>query len=998
VSPTVVATKKIVPDERQREAIEHVHGPMVVLAGAGTGKTTVLIQRIANLVRQGHARPDEILALTYTDNAAAEMQNRVRAELKDTNIEGLQTCTFHAWCNTLLQRRGRSFQVLDDKDLWVYLRRRIRELRLKYFVRAANVSQFLDDLLEFMRRCQDELVTPQQYAEYVARLERGEIGLPRVAKSKKQAELDDAEILDRCREIARTFATVEDMLRAKNLGTFGHMITGAYHLLKNDPALLDEERRRTRFLLVDEFQDANFAQVEILSLLAGEAANLFIVGDPDQAIYQFRGASSEAFSLFDSRFPAAQFVVLEKNRRSLSPILRSAFGIVNENPQVFAENANKAEKGNSTEKRSTISYQRSPLESWREADARERGESLASSAVEIVTWRDKEVEAADLARRIQKKRKELRCEWKRFAVLYRQHHHREELVKELAERNIPFSIEGLDVLDTADVRDVLACLGAAVNPKDAANLFRVAALPQFAIDPVELKAAMRSARRDELDLRNVLAKLANGASVLATVEKAHANVEQDEVTATNALNIVIRQFALGRTPAVNAFVEFVERWQGNATTETGRAAEFLEYLGYFRQARGSNIPLPPSKEDGVRLMTVHAAKGLEFGHVAILRGSSTTSFPCSYREPLVDFPQELRRSQSAHNDKLLNDQEERRLFYVAMTRAEDTLAIYAKQGKGTDTRPTKFLREFMGASAHSKFWRPLQAAAVQDELFAAAEEERVAIQHSNVAAWLLGEPSANFVTGLSASAIDTYEQCPLRFKLEREWNLPRDVPAALHYGAAMHRVLHSFYDAQRYGREIGDEQLLENFRADLATAGIADRYQYDLYLRQGREQLAQFLEWARSGTPPEVLQTERKFDLPVAGTKLTGRIDRMDRVGSDGVAIVDYKTGKPKSQEDADDSLQLSLYALAAKEAWGLRADRLIFHNLEDNSVVATTRDGADLEAAKIKVRDAAENIAAGNFPAKPGYQCSFCPYRNLCPATEKVIYVPQKKLTRPVN
>ncbi|MFZ3263030.1 MAG: ATP-dependent helicase, partial [Terriglobales bacterium] len=407
MSPTVVATaKKIVPDERQREAIEHVHGPMVVLAGAGTGKTTVLIQRIANLVRQGHARPDEILALTYTDNAAAEMQNRVCAELKDTNIEGLQTCTFHAWCNTLLQRRGRSFQVLDDKDLWVYLRRRIRDLRLKYFVRAANVSQFLDDLLDFMRRCQDELVSPGQYAEYVARLECGEIPLPRVAKSKKQAELDDGEILDRCREIARTFSTVEDMLRAKNLGTFGHMITGAYHLLKNDPVLLEEERRRTRFLLVDEFQDANFAQVEILSLLAGEAANLFIVGDPDQAIYQFRGASSEAFSLFVRHFPAAKFVALEQNRRSLSPILRCAFGIVNENPPVFAERANKtgrlskSDKGTSSENPSTISYQRSPLESWREADARERGESLAGQPVEIVTWRDKEVEAADVARRI----------------------------------------------------------------------------------------------------------------------------------------------------------------------------------------------------------------------------------------------------------------------------------------------------------------------------------------------------------------------------------------------------------------------------------------------------------------------------------------------------------------------------------------------------------------------------------------------------------------------
>jgi DNA helicase-2/ATP-dependent DNA helicase PcrA len=983
VGPLADATaKKIVPDVRQQEAIGHVHGPMVVIAGAGTGKTTVLIQRIANLIRQGHARPDEILALTYADNAAAEMQQRVRLELKGTNLDGLQTCTFHAWCNNLLHRRGASFQLLDEKDLWVYLRRRMRELRLKYFVRAANVSQFLEDLLVFMRRCQDELVGPQGYADYVARLERGEIPLPRVAKSKKQAELDDTEILDRCREIARAFATVEEMLSAKNLGTFGHMITGAYHLLKNDAALLEAERGRIRFLLVDEFQDANFAQVEVLSLLAGEAANLFVVGDPDQAIYQFRGASSEAFALFRRKFAQTKQVALQKNRRSLAPILECAFGIIKEN------------KGEE---------QHALLESWRENDARERGAPLSSSPVEIVTWRSRDVEAFDVASRIQKKRKELRCEWGRFAVLYRLHGHREELVKELAERNIPFSIEGLDVLDSPDVRDVLACLSAAVNPKDAANLFRIAALPQFGIDPLELKAAMRSVRRDDLDLQKTLGKLAKGAAVLADVDRVHSEVEREDVTALNALHIVIRQFALRPSPAVQAFVEFVERWQRSVVTETGRAPEFLEYLDYFRQAKGSSIPLPPSPEDGVRLMTAHAAKGLEFAHVAILRGSST-SFPCPYKEPLVDFPQELRRSRSTHDDKSLQEQEERRLFYVAMTRAEDTLAIYAKEGTGKkETRPTKFLREFMDSHAYKKFWRTREAVAVQDDLFGAAEEERRAIERSTVAGWLLMDPTANFITGLSASAIDTYEQCPLRFKLERDWNLPRDVPASLHYGAAMHRVLHTFYDAQRYGRVIGDEQLLENFRADFATAGIADRYQYELYLRQGREQLTQFLEWARASSPPEVLNTEQKFDVAVAGMKLTGRIDRMDRVGagsvgSDGVDIIDYKTGKPKSQDDADKSLQLSLYALAAKEAWGLRAERLVFHNLEDNSIVVTTRDDRDLENAKIKVSEAAEDIAAGKFDAKPGYHCSFCPYRNLCPATERPIYLPQRKTARQVN
>jgi ATP-dependent DNA helicase UvrD/PcrA len=981
VSLIASSASKLSPDERQREAIEHVTGPMLVVAGAGTGKTTVLTQRVAHLIREGHARPEEILALTYTDNAADEMKRRVRAELTDHNLDGLQACTFHAWCNALLKRRGAGFGVLDDKDLWVYLRRRLRDLRLKHFVRAANVSQFLFDLLDFMRRCQDELVGPEQYAQYVARLERGEIPLPRVAKAKKQAELEDAEILERCREIARVFATVEGMLQEKNLGTFGHMITRANQLLKNDPALQEEERRRTRFLLVDEFQDANFAQVEILTLLAGEAANVFAVGDPDQAIYQFRGASSEAFTLFMRRFPTARIVRLEKNRRSLSPILRCAFGIVNENPPVFSQ------------KGSGIPYQRAPLESLRETNAKQENRTLPALPVEIVTWRDKEVEASDLARQIQRTRREQRCAWSEFAVLYRQHSHREELVQELAERGIPFSIEGLDVLDTPEVRDLVACLGAAVVPSDAASLFRVAALPRFAIDPEALRAAMRAVRRNELDLRKLLGTVANGPAVVESVEKLHQEIAQ-EVRAADALALVMRHFALPRSAPVNAFLDFVKAWQERPIAETGSAAEFLEYLEYFGQAKGV-IPLPAATSDAVRLLTAHAAKGLEFRHVAILRGSST-SFPCSYHEPLVDFPPELRTSEAAHSDKILNEQEERRLFYVAMTRARDTLTIYAKQGSGTDPRPTKFLREFMGQPAYRKFWHTRQAAAVQDALF--AEEEKFAIERSNVAAWLLLPPSGNFMTGLSASAIEIYEECPLRFKLEREWNLPREVPASLHYGAAMHRVLRTFYDAQRLGRELADAAILEMFRADLAAAGIPDRYQYELYLRQGMEQLQQFLELARSSPPPEVIETEQRFELKVGGARLTGRVDRTDRAGPESVVIVDYKTGKPKSQEEADKSLQLSLYALAAKEVWGRRTERLIFYNLENNAAISTTRCDAELEAAKERVEEVAEKIASGAFRAKPGYHCTFCPYRNLCPATEKVVALPPKKTVTRVN
>src|ERR1700720_3805458 len=139
------------PDDRQREAIEHVHGPMLVVAGGGTGKTSVLIHRIANLVQQGHAKPEEVLALTYTVAAAGEMRDRVRALLG----KPIQSVTFHDYCNDMLQRTGKNFGVLDEKDLWIYLRRRIHELHLEHYVRAANVAQFLNDLLNFLTRCHD---------------------------------------------------------------------------------------------------------------------------------------------------------------------------------------------------------------------------------------------------------------------------------------------------------------------------------------------------------------------------------------------------------------------------------------------------------------------------------------------------------------------------------------------------------------------------------------------------------------------------------------------------------------------------------------------------------------------------------------------------------------------------------------------------------------------------------------------------------------------------
>jgi len=963
-------------DERQRQAIDHVHGPMLVVAGAGTGKTTVLTRRIARLIREHQVRPDEILAVTYTENAAREMRERVQADLRGTDISDLQVTTFHAYCNDLLFRCGKQFGVLDEKDLWIYLRKRLRELRLNYFVRAANVSQFLDDLLDFMRRCQDELVGPDTYAEYVRRLERGELPIPRVSKSKDAVTLTDEEVLGRCREIANVFATVERMLREDNLGTFGHMITRAYELLQQDSERLARERERARFILVDEFQDANFAQVKILQKLAGEECNVFAVGDPDQAIYRFRGASSAAFGLFQRHFPGAKLVALEKNRRSTTPILRCAFALISKNPDIFP-----AGKG------STFPYQRSPLVSAREEDAKRDNTELQSVPVETVVLTAKEIECLDLVTTIQQLHSRSRCRWQDIAVLYRQHAHRDQLAAELSEKSVPFSIENMDVMDTPEVRDLFACLGAVVSEADSASLLRVAALLQFTIDPETLRAGISALPRDakEAGVALVLRQIEGGAAVLEALRQTRDEVTQAGAKSRAALEIIIRCFGLDRSSRpLRAVLDFVSNWEGKPITKTGEIAELLDYLDYFREAHGV-IPMPSRDENAVRLITAHAAKGLEFNHVFVLR-ANTNSFPSSYKESLVEFPRELRDADSVAQGegKALHDEEERRLFYVAMTRARDSLTIYARQGKGRDTTPAGFLRDLLKDPGLSRWLRKRHARAFQTDMFG---EAAAPVSVSRTSEWLLLPPASDLHTKLSATAVQTYETCPLQFQLEREWRIPREVPAAMQYGAAMHRVLRTYYDSVRSQRPITDDALVELFRGDLAAAGIQDHYQHELYAQQGIEQLREFLRVSRRAPQPEVLHTEESFEVRMGNATVVGRIDRIDQIGGGHVVITDYKTGKPQSQEDADESLQLSIYALAARERWGYHADHLVFYNLEENSSAITRRSELQLEEAKLKVEDVAENIAAGRFDPNPGFHCSFCPYRNLCPATEKRFY-----------
>jgi ATP-dependent DNA helicase UvrD/PcrA len=513
------------------------------------------------------------------------------------------------------------------------------------------------------------------------------------------------------------------------------------------------------------------------------------------------------------------------------------------------------------------------------------------------------------------------------------------------------------------------------------------------VNPEELRQVMRAIARDTREgkvvpLSSALDRVDGGAEVLAAVKTAREGIRRREAKARAALDIIVKQFELDATsPILQAALRFVKDWEGKKVNRTTELEELVDYLGYFREA-GGVIPMESNEsENAVRLMTVHGAKGLEFPHVFILRANAN-SFPCSYRETLVAFPRELRDADSITeaDDKTLHGQEERRLFYVAMTRARDSLYIYSRQGKGkANKNPDGYMRELIENRSLSGSLTAIPARGAQASLDIFAETSLAYPAESQTNLWFDLPVLDGLESRLSASAVDTYERCGLQFKLERDWRLSAKPAAAMQYGAAIHRVLKTYFDSVNLGRPKTEDELIDLFRNDLAEAKILEPYQHELYEKQGIEQLRDFLAALRSRTP-QVLHTEQSFEIRMGETTVAGRVDRIDQRPDGSVAIVDYKTGKARDQEDADESLQLSLYAIAAREKWGYNVGALIFYNLEENVPVITTRSEGQLLEARGRVHAAAQGIAAGVFEAKTGMHCNFCAYRSLCPEKEKRI------------
>jgi DNA helicase-2/ATP-dependent DNA helicase PcrA len=969
----------------QRRAIEHGDGPLLVIAGAGTGKTRVITERIRHLFeRDSSLLGENILGLTFTKKAAGEMLRRVRKACGE-RANGITLTTFHAFCETILKEGAPGRAPLETVDHWILLRRNMRRLQLDKYRRLAEPGQFLTDFIQFFSRCQDELVSCEKYKEYAeglaAKLEAERL------QSDEETYNERLEEVEKQLEIARAYSASEELLREKNAVALNGLMTEAVKLLENDTALREKLQTRFRHVLVDEFQDTNIAQLRLLELIAAPPRNIVVVGDNDQAIYRFRGASFGSFKLFLQRFAGWKAgqdstklrVLLQENYRSTPNILRVA-------TQAISHNETSAD------------FPQKVLNASKNEGEKVRIVELAGQEEEA-SWVAGEMERGHTAGR----------RWRDFAVLYRQHAHRDLLVEELTRRKVPFVISNLSILDHPLVRDVLCYLRLIAHPYDDVACTRVLAAPAWGLKPPEIVRLAERARKERKAIYDVLqlpqgelpfdaspAALGTLLEFLGEQRKTMKRHTAREILSDLTEWLEIAQRASGQDRKyVQRLAEFVTEWEAKSATR--QLAEFLEYLDYYQQANcviSLNDDEAPG--DAVQLMTVHGAKGLEFPQVFVLRVNSR-AFPVSDRKPLFEFPLELMKEELPEGD--YHTQEERRLFYVALTRAEDRLTLTTITEK--KSRVPLFIEDILMDAATKRrdvmqIAPRVMIAGGEDEFAASQEAEAQLFPasgpakiFSRVAKWAETYcPEISEPLKLSPSSVMGYRSCPQQFLFQKLWSIEGQARATLTFGRVVHSTIRRAMTEMKKGNLLRFEEVQRIYENEWSALGFEDDYQEQEYKKDGLEQLRTF-HAAVLKAQPEILEQEKGFELDLENNvTVKGRIDQINSLGRKDVEIVDYKTGKPRKDSEAKKDLQLSIYAIAVKEILELNPVRLVFHYLQNNERQETTRDAKQLAEAQAMVQEAAAEIRAGEFTAKPGFHCRSCSYEPICPAHEEALAV----------
>jgi DNA helicase-2/ATP-dependent DNA helicase PcrA len=974
-------------NDEQRRAVTHDAGPLLIVAGAGTGKTTVITRRIAWLIAQRKARPDEILALTFTDKAAAEMEERVDT-LVQYGYADVEISTFHAFGDRILREHALEmglqpdFRVLNRAEQVIFFRDRLFEFPLVHYRPLGDPTRHIRALITLVSRCKDEDISPEEYLAFVERV-AGEVS--------GAADYEEAcERVAQQRELAATYAKYQELMTRDGCVDFGDQIVLVLKLLRARPNVRAGLQRRFKYVMVDEFQDTNHAQFELVKLLGARHGNVACVCDDDQAIYRWRGAAISNVLAFLDRYPEARQVVLTQNYRSHQKILDSAYRlIVNNNPDRL-------------EVRNGISKH---LAAVREPD----GPGPVHLRYETGTQ-----EADAVARAIREGVDGGRWRYDDVAVLVRSNDDADQFLRSLNLQSIPWTFSGNSGLyGRPEIRLLIAFLRALVHTDESVSLHYLASSELYQVPVVDLTRCSTFADRRHLHLFDVLRKT-------ETIRELRDEIGEEGHTAIRHLvQDLERYMELGREmPTGELLYLFIKDsgWLGRMyREETARdVAESRNIAKFFdrvksasRALRYDNVrefvkhldELIEAGEDpavaeadietpAVRVLTIHKAKGLEFP-VVFLVNLVQEKFPLRRRRDPLELPVALMKDVVPTGDHHL--QEERRLFYVGMTRARRELFLTnaGDYGGSRQRKTSLFVLEALDLPRDAS--RPFKIRPVEEIEHHAppAEVDDPVLQP------LPPEAELN----LSHKQIDDYQTCPLKYFNVHVRRIPIRRHHAVAYGAVMHKVV-EYYLRRRvvgnytplddllavYDRAWAGEDIIHDRPGSHEPAeGFLTREHEEARKAAGREALRRFWNHEEAeGTKPSWV--EKEFGFALGADRVRGRYDRVDE-DLLGAIIVDYKTTEITRQKDADrrvaESLQLKMYALAWQEMTGTLPQRLELRFIDSNVVGRHTPTANDLEKAIDAVKAAAAGIRARRFDATPSWgACRNCAYNQICPYT----------------
>ncbi|MBI3011741.1 MAG: ATP-dependent helicase [Candidatus Omnitrophica bacterium] len=950
----------------QREAVLHEGGPLLIIAGAGTGKTTVITRRIAWLISTKRVRPEGLLALTFTDKAAKEMEERVDLLLPYGYLD-VSLRTFHAFGDQLAREHALKlglsphFRVLSQAEQVVFLRRHIFELPLQEFRPLNDPTRFLEALATLMARAKDEAVGPEEFLAYARELER------QAAESPQEPLRAQAR---RTLELAQAYVAYQQLLRQNDLVDFGDQVLLAIHLLERHPDVLAASRQRFRAFLVDEFQDTNFAQFRLLQLLAPSTADVTVVADDDQSIYKWRGAALSNVLKFLEHYSAVRTVVLTENFRSSQSILDCAYRLIRFN------DPDRLEVRQGIEKKLVARADR-----VQEAPHFHAFDTASSET----DW---------VARTIRQAIESGARPASDFAILVRSNREADLFLRALNVAGIPWQFSGASGLFAREESKMLvSCLKTLVDPDDSLSWYHVASSPLYRCPMDDLTKVLAQAAKTHRSVRSVLEHLDQDVSLSTTVSTAGKR-QLGEL-----LSDVARLLEFSRTHSSG---QVLYRWLADRgyLAQLGKGEHLDEALQlqtvarFFHQLRrieelvGTSLPElmrhlelfqamgnEPFEEDDawadrVQVLTIHKAKGLEFP-VVFLVGLVQGRFPTPQRRDPIELPEALIKDLLPSGDYHL--QEERRLFYVGMTRAKEQLYLssaYAYGGK-TVRKVSQFVLEALDLATPS----PLaKKAGLRELIDRSAAPKPLPVSHA---------PKRDTPLRLDPHGVDDYLTCPLKYRYSHVLRIPVMRHHLVVYGAALHKAVEEFFKRRLREEPMGEEELLRTFEEHWSSEGFLTREHEELRLAQGRDALRRF--FARQQAAPErPTLIEEKFKCEIDDLLVIGRWDRVDCHGDD-VVIIDYKSSEVSDQAAADrrarESLQLLLYALAWQRLSGRIPTRVELRFLETDVTGQARFTEKDLERAQHVLKDAARGIRAGDFHAKPQeFACRWCAFQSICP------------------